>query len=241
MTVDYSELFKVDIIADAYSQLRISGLTVNPTPEDLEVALMRLEDMAAEFETRNMSAGYFLEEIPDPNSLCGIPRAFKHAYSTNLAVRLIPDFNKEVPVTLQKQASQSASNLAARSALQRMTPYARRMPRGSGNTLGFYRWDRFYRGQSPQPATTNQLRVGDINSYFEDWADYLTRDEVISTFAVTPDDGLEITDSAIDDTKINYTVSAPDKNSTSAGWVDIQITTDLGRVDKRRIFFEVSQ
>ena len=64
--VIYSEIFKADIIADAYSQMRISGLTVEPTPEDLELALVRLENMGAEFESRKMSAGYVLEENSRP-------------------------------------------------------------------------------------------------------------------------------------------------------------------------------
>lgn len=239
--VDYSELLKVDIISGAYSQMRISGLTIDPTPDDLETALIRLEDMAAEFASRNMSAGYILENQPDPNSWIGIPRAFKQAYETNLAVRLIPDFNKQVPPELLMQARQSASNLAARSALQRETPYPRRMARGSGNTLRFYRWDRFYRTGRPEPATTNKLRVGDINQYFEDWSDYLADFEYIDSFVITPDNGLEVTDSSINNTRIDYTVSAPDNDSTSATFIDIQITTSNGRIDKRRIHFDVTQ
>lgn len=239
--VDYSELLKVDIISGAYSQMRISGLTIDPTPDDLETALVRLEDMAGEFASRNMSAGYILEEVPDPNSWIGIPRAFKQAYETNLAVRLIPDFNKQVPATLLAQASQAAANLAARTALQRETPYPRRMGRGSGNTLRFYRWNRFYRTASPDPATTNKLRVGDINQYFEDWADYLADFEFIDSFIIIPDQNLDVTDSAINNTRIDYTVSAPENNATSARYIDIQITTSNGRVDKRRIYFDVTQ
>ena len=239
--VIYSEIFKADIIADAYSQMRISGLTVDPTPEDLELALTRLENMGAEFESRKMSAGYVLEEIPDPNSLCGVPRQFLHAYSTNLAVRLIPDFGKEVPMILFNQAKSSASNLAARSALQAQVPYPRRMPRGSGNTLRYYRWDRFYRTYGPDPSTTNKLRVGDINTYFEDWADYLGSTEDISSFTIEPDTGLEVTESAINGTRIDYTVSAPENNATAATYIDIQITTSLNRVDKRRVYFDVTK
>ena len=238
---DYSELLKADIIVGAYSQMRISGLTVDPTPDDLEVALIRLEDMAAEFETRNMSAGYILEEVPDPNSWVGIPRGFKYAYETNLAVRLIPDFNKNVPATLIRQASQSASNLSARTALQRETPYPNRMPRGSGNTLRLYRWDRFYRQSSIEPATTNKLRVGDVNTYFEDWANYLVDFETISSFVIAEDEGLEVTSGSINNTRIDYTVSAPDNEAVGATYIDIQITTSNGRVDKRRVYFEVTK
>ena len=241
MAVDYSDLQKIDIIIGAYSQMRISGVTINPTPEDLQTALERLEDMGAELVSRNCSGGYVLEEIPDPGSPIGIARAYKQAYETNLAIRLIPDFNKQVPPELQMQARQSMSNLSARTALQRETPYPRRMARGSGNTLRFYRWDRFYRDTGLDPATVNQLRVGDINEYFEDFASYLKDLEEISSFFVTPDDHIDITESSQDNTRILYTVSVPDKNSTSGRYVDIQITTTLGRVTKNRIYFNITE
>ena len=68
------EQLKVNIISDAYSKLRISGLTVLPTPEDLELALSRLESMMAELDVRGISIGYNFEDNPDPNSLTNIPR-----------------------------------------------------------------------------------------------------------------------------------------------------------------------
>ncbi len=42
------EQLKVDILNDAYSKIRISGLTVTPTPPDLELSLNRLESMMSE-------------------------------------------------------------------------------------------------------------------------------------------------------------------------------------------------
>lgn len=231
----------MDVIIGAYSQMRISGLTTNPSPEDLEVALNRLENMGAELESRNMAGGYNLEDIPDPQSLLGVNRAFIQAYETNLAVRLIPDFNKQVPDTLLRQAAQSLSNMAGRLALQRETVYPRRMARGSGNTLRYYRWDRFYRTLGPDPATTNQLRVGDINNYFEDFADYLNEAEEIQSFDITPDRNIEITASSQDGKMILYTVSVPNREATGGRYVDIQITTTLGRVEKRRVYFDIQE
>ena len=71
---------KVDIILGAYSQLRISGITRSPTPEDLETALCRLENMAAEWDTVGTSVGYNFEDEPDPNSNSGIKRGYRHAF-----------------------------------------------------------------------------------------------------------------------------------------------------------------
>jgi len=58
---------KIKLIQSMYSQMRISGLTVNPTPEDIEVALYRLEDMMAEFHGRTLDFGYLFEEHPKPS------------------------------------------------------------------------------------------------------------------------------------------------------------------------------
>ena len=117
---------KVEIIIDAYSQLRISGITVQPTPEDLEVALMRLENMMAEWQTR-VCVGYNFEDNPDPNTEINVKRAFWHCLATNLAVRLIPDFNKAVPQVLMMQASSSYSAMSGSIALDRLNQEGQRI------------------------------------------------------------------------------------------------------------------
>ncbi len=101
---------KIDILKGAYSQIRISGLTVQPSPEDAEVALSRLEDMMQELElTRNMCLGYRFEAVPDLDTETGVSPGLDHFMKTNLGVRLVPDFNKQIPPTLVFQASQSMS------------------------------------------------------------------------------------------------------------------------------------
>lgn len=241
---------KVDIISDAYSQLRISGLTRDPTPEDLEVALMRLENMAAEWNSRNITTNYNFEDTPDPNSELGLKRGYWNAYATNLAVRLIPDFGKEVPITLYNQARQSLSSLSGRVALENLNQvsYPRRMARGSGNTLRYNRWARFYRDGSAFVNTTNAISmyIGDINDYTEHFDNYLSDDsnEVIESFEIILDDGLELVSSSNDSPDINYRIKAVSNsnlrsNERYSQQVTIVVTTDLGRVETRRKFFEL--
>ena len=137
---------KIDIINGAYSQLRISGLTVQATPEDIEVALGRLEDMASEWASIDINVGYFFEDEPDPDSIFGVPRAYKQAFETNLAVNLIPDFTKPVPQELRARASASYSTMLSATAQTCQVQYPSRQPRGSGNTFRYNRWRRFYPG-----------------------------------------------------------------------------------------------
>lgn len=235
---------KVDRINSAYSQLRISGLTVQPSPEDMVTALDRLENMMAEWESRNVCLNYIFEAEPDPNSLTGVDRAFYQAIDTNLAIRLVPDFNKDVSPVLFQQASQSYSNASARVASDnaRQVRYPHRMPRGSANTLRFNRWQRFYREENlpPNECATNIIVIGDVNDYFESFESYLRAGESIQSFVISADPGLVVVSSAIAGDRVNYRIRAED-NSTEGPWQQVKIvaTISSGRVETRLINFEV--
>lgn len=237
---------KIDRINGAYSQLRISGLTVQPTPEDLELALDRLESMMAELEGRNIGVGYNFEEQPDPNSPSNVSREFYQMIDTNLAIRMIPDFNKPVPQTLMLQATQSLSNASGRVAanLVQEVRYPSRQPRGSGNTLRYNRWNRFYRegANAPTESATNQMFIGDINDYVESWESYLADGEAISSYVIDADKGFDlVSDSQVGDSQINYRIEALDTVGTgSFQQVKITVTTDGGRKNTRIISFELS-
>lgn len=239
---------KVDLIIDCYSQMRISGLTVDPTPEDLEVALSRLENMASEwFDIRNICAGYNFEDEPDPNSPSNVPRSTWQAFSTNLAMRLMPDFGKQVLPSLMGQASQSLSSLSGKSMLDRLNQvdYPNRMPRGSGNTLRYNRWNRFYREQATAPTecATNKMVVGDVDDFVEHFDSYLNDGETIASFSLVADPALIISNDAISDNDIVYRVSATgatNDSSLRSQQVTIIITTSDGRVETRFIFFALT-
>ena len=85
---------KGEVINDAYSQMRISGLTVTPSPELQSKALSRLEAFMGELEINNVCLEYNFTQVPDPSDETGVIQPFFLMMSTNLAVRLVPDFNK---------------------------------------------------------------------------------------------------------------------------------------------------
>jgi len=233
---------KIDAITDAYSQLRISGITRIPTPGDLELALGRLEGMASEWATRNICSGYNFEDIPDPNSATNVPLAYKQAYATNLAIRLV-DFGKQLAPMLVAQASQSLSNLSGRSAMDRinMVPYPSRQPRGSGNTLRYNRWNRFYRNQSvaPNDCSTAEMFIGDVNDYVEHFDAYLNSGETISAVEFSADTGITITSSSFTDNDVSYKITATGSNDTTPQDLQLTIiaTTSSGRIETRVIIF----
>lgn len=236
---------KVDRISAAYSKLRISGLTVQPTPEDLELALGELENMMAELASRGIEVGYNFENEPDPNSDLGVPQQYWNMINCNLAVRLIADFNKEVPPALLMQANQSLNNASARCAADRIrgVAYPARQPVGSGARI-FERWRRFYDNSGaipPNEPATLYIMQGEINDYKESFEAYLREDEEIVSAVVVCDTGLIIESSGFAGPVVSYRLNAPVELSASS-WqqVKVTITTDIGRVDIRIINYQVA-
>ena len=239
-------LLKGDIINDAYSQMRISGLTTNPVPEELETALSRVENMAHEWFARNICAGYQFEDEPDPNTPHNVDRAHWHAFSTNLAIRLIPDFNKEVHQVLYSQAASSLctlSNVSARN-LMKQVQYPRRQPIGGANSLRWSRWLRWYRpaAEAPQTCATVKMQIDEINDFTESFADYLQTGEDVSSYVLEATDGISVNAESLATPIVSYTIQAvgggDDIESVDA--VQITATTSNGRVEIRTIYFEVS-
>lgn len=254
MSIDYNDLKKVDIIRGAYSRLRISGLTVDPTPEDMDLALIRLEDMAHEFASRNMDGNFNFEVMPDPNSEVGVFPEFKEAYETNLAVRLTPDFgqSKTNPL-LAQQASQAARNLAARSARVRQTQYPERQPRGSGVTLRYYPFSPHYRNVNRAPINADILRVGEVNDYVQTWASYLNDLETITDHTINADSGIIVVSSSVDGPDVKYRLRLDNislgsggeiqgtSRSLTASTVEIEITTSEGRINRRKVYYNTQR
>lgn len=236
---------KVDRITAAYSKLRISELTVIPNPSDFELALSELENMMSEIASRGIEVGYNFEEEPDPNSDLNVPQEFWNMIATNLATRLIPDFNKEASPVLYAQAAQSmsqASGICARNRLQQVA-YPSRQPVGSGNRR-YARWQRFYGNFNQLPPNkpyTLFITQGETNDFEESFAAYLRTDELIDKFVVSCDTGLVVVSSSVVDGVIFYRLNAPIEVAENV-WqqVNIKITTSSGRVEIRTINVQVN-
>jgi len=233
---------KGDILNRAFSALRISGITVDPSPEDLELALSKLENMAAEFAGRNILTNYAFEDEPDPNAPHNMNRKFWHSYDVNLAVRLMPDYGKgqNPDVALIRQASAGISFLSSATALVKAVQYPSRMPMGSGSQ----RWSRFFKTQAEAPISylTKTMYIGDITDFIEHFSSYLVDGEDISDYTIEANTGITITAAALDSPNINYTVQA-DGTSDGSGIsllnIKIVATTSDGRIETRIINFKI--
>lgn len=238
---------KVQTINSAYQQLRISGLTVNPSPANLSLGLNTLENMMAEFYTMwNLNIGYNEEVTPNLNSRTNVPRAYQYMMDMNLAVRLIPPFNKEVPDTLKTMASQSLSAAIGRWQADNMRPIQppRGMPLGSGNTFRGVFWNR-YATPVPVPpvsSSTNYILQGETLDYVEDFSAFLGG-ATIASYEIVCDPLLTIDISANASPLITYTITAPTQPPSNYGpyqIVKITITDSTGRVEIRLVNFGVA-
>ena len=233
---------KIDIIKDAYSQMRISGLTVQPTPEDLELALNRLENMAAEWEARSIKVGYNFEDEPDPNSETLLHRSAWNAFATNLGSRLLNDFGKSAApesAGLMKQARQSLaalSGVAARNMLNQVT-YASRQPVGSGNQWS--RWYKFYRTQPVSQSVTALIEgdITDFTEHFDSWLN-LQEDEAIASYTIMASSSRIIIESdSSTETDVVYRLKA--ESPSDLEQVTIVVTSTAGRIETRSRHFQV--
>lgn len=231
---------KIQLVDRAYSKLRISGLTVDPNPQEITLALDEMECMIAEWDIKNVCLGYNAEEDPDPNTESGLPRGYENAVQTNLAVRLSSEFGKEVPMMLSRQASQSYSALSSATAIVKQSQYPNRQPVGEANTLRFNRWRRYYdiEDSAPNNCQTEIMAKGDITDGKVDYNDYLADDDTIATMTIEATNGLELEHSEFDDTSVSFRVKAL-QDGTQA--VKIAVTTVNGLAKSTCLYYAVVQ
>ena len=237
---------KGDIIKGSYSQLRISGITVDPASEDNRLALTRLENMAAEFSKRNASCGYQFENVPDINSKHGLLREYWHSFEAILAVRLMPDFGKgSTPDPRLLSESQAAySFIFSSTAVVTPLTYPSRQPMGSGNRrYGTYH-RRYYPPSVGIPnaettAPAYRMYTGNIADFTEYFNAYLMSGEAISSYQTGAEPGLDIQSSGLASPNVSYQVKAVATTNVFPK-LTIEITTSTGRVETRIKQFEVT-
>ena len=227
---------KAEIIQAAYYRMRISGLTVNPSAEDMNLALHRLENMAEEWRALNIRTGYKFEDAPLSTTRHNVPRKWWSAYESNLAFRLLADFGKQPVPTLTMEKSTTFSTMSGQTAQIPATQYPSRQPMGAGN-----RFKRFYATQTvaPTEGTTNTMYWGDTNDYIEHFDAYLEYGETVSSYTIAADDGLTIESDSLTTPDVSYQITADSDSGINAAKVTIVATTSDSRVETRIINFNL--
>lgn len=235
---------KSELINRAYEELRISGITKQPTPRDTAKALDTLENMMEEFSDKNICVNYNFEDEPDLNSLHNVKRKYWDPISLCIARRLLSTFGKgfQPDPQLLAQAAVAFSSLSASTAIVRQVQPSSRMPVGSGSRRYSNRYSNFNHitEQAPISCNTKVLSIGAINDFVEHFDAYLNAGETISSYTIEAGTGLIIVSDSNATPDINYRISA----TTDTGGVfevAITVTTSDARVEPRLIIFNVSE
>ncbi len=241
-----SSILKGDIINLAYSKGRISGLTAQPTPEDIEIGLVELEGMLAQYHRKTICLGYKFEDNPDINSPSGLTVDVRTPVAANLAVVLLNHFGKEPSITLSREQMGGFSYLSSVTAQVNPIRPPSRQPIGSGNSRFFQEWNRFYPEQADAPIScdTNKMAIGDIQDFVEHFDAYLTAGEDIASHTLEAETGLTVLSDSLSTPDVNYRIRADGANNETESnvlQVVIVATTTTGRVTTRRIIFELTR
>ena len=236
---------KGDIINGAYSLMRISGLTVNPSPEDLVLALDRLENMAHEFFGLNICTGYFFEDTPDVNTPHNMERKFWFPFEANLAVRLMPDFGKMASPELLKFQQTGYSFLSSNTAIQIEVPYPSRQPIGAGSSLRFNRLRKYFSpaGVAPIACATVRMFIDDVDDFVEHFDAWLKDGETVTAYTIEADTGLTIVSDSLTTPDIDYRIKAVGNDDSSDSLLQVKIvaTTSDSRIVTRVINFTLTE
>lgn len=232
---------KGDIVNGAYARLRISGLTIDASPEEVLGALDVLEDMCAEFEARNICLNYNFQEYPDPSDETNVAREYTGSLKDVLAWRMAMFFGKQIAPSLDMMQRKAMSVMQGGTARVNRTQPSRRMPRGSGVTNRYNRWQRFSnpQGQAPIACTTNFITYNGVLD-FEESVQYFLGDETITTYTMETSNALTVVISSEADGIISYRVSCSD-NARDLEKIELKVTTDTGRIQTFAINFKCSR
>jgi hypothetical protein len=139
---------KSDIVASALNKLAVTGFDYEIDPEELKSGVTTLEYLMADWDARGIKIGYNFAADPETANIsdpCGLPDIAFRAVTYQLAIDLADTYGKQVTQSIAASANSGMTSLLSAVQYQPQVQYPNRMPRGSGNTLRWNRWNRFYR------------------------------------------------------------------------------------------------
>lgn len=236
-------ILKIDIVLAAYEELRISGLTSEPNPREIESAVRRLDNMILGWKNKNLCPSYIrsvsYSDI-DPNQDSGLNDTDMFAIVANLAKNLCALFGKMCHQQTLIDAKEGYDNLFSAIIPERESdPY---MPKGTGRPFGntfAHRWK--YQSNdknAPDDCDTFDLIVGQIDAFSVDFNSYLLDGNTIDSFTIEDGQGVEVLTSQEADGFISF-----EAKGLTAGFAPIKITvisTPSGRELPETINFNVT-
>lgn len=127
---------KRQLINEAYAEIGYADYEFDLEPEQLQMALRRLDAMVASWAVYGIRLGYLVPGSPESSDLdseSGLSDMVAEAVYTNLATRLTPPVGKQIHPDTRKMAREGYRLLLKNAALPPEKQLPETMPRGAGN------------------------------------------------------------------------------------------------------------
>lgn len=130
---------KGQFVEMAFEEIGLGGYVFDLQPEQLNMALRRLDAILATWNAKGIRLGYPQPCCPNGSELTdktGVPDSANEAIYTALAIRIAPTLGKTVAGETRVAAKQGYDVLLARAAMPNEMQLPASMPRGAGNRWG---------------------------------------------------------------------------------------------------------
>ena len=194
------QVTKGSIVNGAFAILRISGLTSNPSPEDVSSAIQESDDLALEMKGSGLDVNWQQPQdygLSDPSDISGLTPEMAGPFKSILALRLLDFFGKIPTPSLAKRASDGMRSLEQFIISVPDAELPSTLSLGSGNE-----WDYRSRYFYPEPGLNNDADYvfkNDILNYTEDFSSWLIDETLASVEWEVKAAGILIADDVFDD------------------------------------------
>lgn len=223
------QITKGSIVNGALSLMRISGITRQPTPTDVQDGLQVLDDYIEQLREDGLAINWQSPDIygnSDPSDVSGITAGMAGALKKLMVVELCGYYGKEVPASVAMTAHAGMRTLEQILVQVPVAVNPPTLPFGSGNEWG-YRDRKFY----DEPAdNVDALYVfnGDILNYSHDFSEWLIDEALASVVWSSEDTGVSIASQSDDGT----VASAELTFNKPGGFVVVITATKTNSTDK---------
>ena len=231
------------IVSAAFRKATISGITTQPTGDELAGAVETLEDMMNELKATNACLPYNYEDEPCLSSESNLPSQWHHAVQSRLALLLCSDFGLQPSPTLAGQARAAWTSMIGKLTKPNHIGQTRRMPRGSGNTFRAPLWVHYYQSETKAPidCDTIKIKVGETYPLDVNFDGWLADGETIQSYTIMDNTGgVTIAQSQLSEDIQAVEIVAVGK-SAGANSIVVNVTTTLQREYPEKVWFEVSE
>jgi hypothetical protein len=225
---------KIQIVNGAYSVMRISGLTVSPSPEDSALGVQVLDDLMAELSVE-LDTGY-IQPInygeSDANDDSGLTAETVGPVKKMLARELLANFGK--PITNELNLIYNDGLRKLEQLLVNVLPSQNpaTLPIGSGNEYD-YRSNKFYSEPNNDDGAQNYYK-DEVFQLPIDWSSWLAGVSALTNITYKADSGLNLTEESFTDDFSTVTIGF---NAAGQFTLCVMATNSNGDVREERFVY----